>query len=204
MKSERVLQPDPCQILKKGFTQAEEAMPMHPDEMTDSDDSQDADVLDPQDIINKFDLGLAVSDKALLQMDRPDFRDWMVVMTEGIACLADQCLKARAIAEGEMDKSPSPLESLNLFRRSQKDRIAEWRQRLQCAVNCRETALRSMRGRVYCVFRRVVGRVGLEPINSDLSLDCKRYERGWNAKGVESLQHGTTYDRENPPTPPPP
>ena len=52
---------------------------------------------------------------------------------------------------------------------------------------CRDTALSSMRGRVYCVLCRVVGRVdGLEPINSDSSLDFERYERGRNAKGEES------------------
>ena len=52
---------------------------------------------------------------------------------------------------------------------------------------CRDTALGSMRGRVCCVLRRVVGRVdGLEPINSELSLDFERYERGRNAKGEES------------------
>ena len=58
---------------------------------------------------------------------------------------------------------------------------------------CRDTALSSMRGRVFCVLCRVVGCIdGLEPINSDSSWDFNRSEREGDAKGEESLQHKTT------------
>ena len=62
---------------------------------------------DRQDILDKFDLGLAELDEDLIEMDEGEFREWTDTMTAGIACLARDSLEAKARKDREMDNSCS-------------------------------------------------------------------------------------------------
>lgn len=102
--------------------------------MADSDDQ------DRQDIIDKLEAELKVTDKALIEMDEREFEDWMKHMTDGIACLAhesleakacadreaDESLEAKACVDREADESRSASDSHDLLRDLREDRIKEW------------------------------------------------------------------------------
>ena len=87
---------------------------------------------DPQDVIDEFDAELEVSDEDLEQMDKRKFKAWMKHMVDGIACLANQSLEAKAQADMETSKSRSELNSDDLLRQEResrqerKDRIKKW------------------------------------------------------------------------------
>ena len=88
---------------------------------------------DRQEILDKLEAKLEVSDDVLEQMNRGEFRNWIDIVTEGIACLADDSLEAKAGADRETDKSRSELDLLDDVRQTRERYIAEWHKGWQTA-----------------------------------------------------------------------
>ena len=102
-------------------------------EETDVSVEEMANSKDPQDILDELEAKLKVSDDILERMDRGEFRNWMDIVTDGIACLAHESLEAKARADRETDKSRVELDLLDEVRHAQERYIEEWHKGWQTA-----------------------------------------------------------------------